>query len=518
MPMVGDTLAGRYRIDAALGAGATAVVYRAHDLRLGRDVAVKVLLPNLARDPLVAGRFDREARALAAAAHPGIVSVFDVDRGDPATGREPFFVMELCDGGSLADVIDGAGGRLSPEILAPMLATIAAGLASLHARGVIHRDIKPHNILICGSGAKLADFGLARAADMTNLTAAGTGAGTLAYLAPELLGGVEPGPPADVYGLGTVAFQGLTGRLPRPSTSMVDLVATRLGAMPPVSAVAPDLGRAFDGVVGAALSPDPARRPSPLAFATGLGQALQSWQAQGPVVPGMGAGPDMSTQQIRIPRSAGRGGVGPADRGQDRRGSLVGPVIAAILLGILAAIVILVLVSGGGIGPGPTARTSASPTVRPTAATSASPGASAFESPSPSPSASPSPSPSPSPTPSPSETPVPTPVITPVPTVAVTRPPIWSPSAARNDLNNISTAIDSARINGFFHDKHDIDDLRKAADAVDKPLAKEDRAATARAVQKLQQTLQEIVGAGRLDNAGELQNAVDHLVQDVGPP
>ena len=99
MPMVGETLAGRYRIDATLGAGATAVVYRAHDLRLSRDVAVKVLLANLAQDPLVAGRFDREARALAAAANPGIVAVYDVDHGDPATGREPFFVMELCEEG-----------------------------------------------------------------------------------------------------------------------------------------------------------------------------------------------------------------------------------------------------------------------------------------------------------------------------------------------------------------------------------------------------------------------------------
>src|SRR4029079_13736809 len=105
----------------------------------------------------------------------------------------------------------------------PLLTTIAGGLASLHARGFIHRDVKPHNILLCASGAKLADFGLARAQDTTRLTAAGTGAGTLAYLAPELLGGADPGPAADVYGLGVVAFQGLTGRLPRPSTSLGEL-------------------------------------------------------------------------------------------------------------------------------------------------------------------------------------------------------------------------------------------------------------------------------------------------------
>src|SRR4029079_4845416 len=97
-----------------------AVVYRAHDLRLARDVAVKVLLPNLARDPLIAGRFDREARALAAASHPGIVACCDGDRADPAPGREPFFVMELCDGGSLAEALDERG-RLPPDELVPML-------------------------------------------------------------------------------------------------------------------------------------------------------------------------------------------------------------------------------------------------------------------------------------------------------------------------------------------------------------------------------------------------------------
>src|SRR5262249_2987392 len=223
MPMAGDVLAGRYRIDAALGAGGTAVLYRARDLRLERDVAVKVLLPNLARDPLIAGRFDREARALAGASHPGIVAVYDVDRGDPSTGREPFFVMELCDHGSVAGARDDVGGRLPPDRLVPIVVDVAGGLASLQARGIVHRDVKPHNILLCGTGAKLADFGLARAPDTTRLTAAGTGAGTLAYLAPELLGGAEPGPPADVYGLGVVAFQGLTGRLPRPSGAMGDL-------------------------------------------------------------------------------------------------------------------------------------------------------------------------------------------------------------------------------------------------------------------------------------------------------
>ena len=350
MPMVGETLAGRYRIDATLGAGATAVVYRAHDLRLSRDVAVKVLLANLAQDPLVAGRFDREARALAAAAHPGIVAVYDVDHGDPATGREPFFVMELCEGGSLADALDAGGGRLPPETLVPMLATVAEGLASLHERGVVHRDIKPQNILICGGAAKLADFGLARAQDTTQLTAPGTAAGTLAYLAPELLGGAEPGPAADVYALGVVAYQGLTGTLPRPSGSMVDLVDTRLTPVLAVSAVAPDLGPAFDEPVGTALAPDPAPRPLPLTFAVDLNRALQQWQGERrAAVPVAVVGlPEETTQQIRLPAGGGQ----PVDSatGRRRRRSLLGPMTAAGALGVLAAGLVLVMLQDRGTG------------------------------------------------------------------------------------------------------------------------------------------------------------------------
>ena len=115
MPAPGDLLADRYRIVAPLGAGGMATVHRAHDERLARDVAGKVLLPNLAADPVTAQRFEREARAMAAVAHPGLVAVFDVDAGDPAVGREPFVVMELCPGGSLADRMAepaGVGGQV----------------------------------------------------------------------------------------------------------------------------------------------------------------------------------------------------------------------------------------------------------------------------------------------------------------------------------------------------------------------------------------------------------------------
>jgi serine/threonine-protein kinase len=279
MPSVGDVLGERYRIEGVLGAGGMASVYRATDLRLEREVAVKVLLPNLARDPSLADRFDREARMLAAVAHPGVAAVFDVDGGDPAIGREPFYVMELCDGGSLADRIE-AGGRLDPGDVIPTITAVAQGLAELHQQGLIHRDVKPGNILFCGGRPKLADFGLARAdasSDQTTLTAPGTTVGTLGYLAPELLRGGQPTIASDTYGLGVTAFHALTGGMPWPGDRLADVAAAETAPAPLVSSVAPPLGTAFDGACAAALASDPGRRPGPQRFAADLEEALARW-------------------------------------------------------------------------------------------------------------------------------------------------------------------------------------------------------------------------------------------------
>jgi len=283
MPAPGDLLAGRYRIVAPLGSGGMATVHRARDERLERDVAVKILLPNHAGDPATAARFEREARSLAAASHPSVVAVFDVDAGDHAAGREPFFVMELCPGGSLATRMSG-DRKLSPDELVPVLVSIADGLADLHRRGVVHRDVKPQNILFAPDRAKLADFGLALADEhegLSELTAPGTAVGTLSYLAPEVLAGQRASAAADVYALGVVAFVGLTGELPRPAGSMAELVAASQTPARRASAVAPALGPAFDDVIAAALAPDPADRPDALELATGLTSALGRWSRDG---------------------------------------------------------------------------------------------------------------------------------------------------------------------------------------------------------------------------------------------
>ncbi len=190
MPAIGDTLVGRYRIDGLLGSGGMATVYRGRDLRLERDVAIKVLLAAQARDPTVAERFDREARAMAAVRHPAIVAIYDVEPADPPDRPEPFFVMELCEGGSLADMISGAG-TVPPDHLIPIVVAVGGGLGELHGRGVVHRDVKPHNILLAGDGARLGDLGVAHTGGVERPRQARRGPGPQA-------GGLGPGggPPA----------------------------------------------------------------------------------------------------------------------------------------------------------------------------------------------------------------------------------------------------------------------------------------------------------------------------------
>lgn len=399
MPIVGDVLAGRYRIDAPIGVGGMASVYRATDLRLEREVAVKVLLPNLAADPTLAQRFEREALALAATSHPSVVKVFDVEPGDPATGREPFYVMELCDGGSLADRL-AAPHRLDPDEVVDIVGAMAAGLTDLHGRGFVHRDVKPHNILFDHGRARLADFGLARSDQDAALTATGTTAGTLAYLAPELLRGDPATPASDVYALGVVAFQGLTGRLPRPAAALTALVESHARPAPTVSSVAPELGTTFDVPVAAAMALDASDRPTPVELAESLAAALSEAglpaDAAGPPVELAGAAaaidardPDADTvTDIRTDWAADAADQGTAVRS--------GPPVAMLALGVLglAIVAFLALTSLLGDGDpgssgGPTASASASASASPSPVASAS----ATPEPTPTPDATPAPDP-----------------------------------------------------------------------------------------------------------------------------
>ena len=272
MLAVGDLLAGRYRVDARLGAGGMGSVWRARDLRLDRDVAVKVLMPSLAGDPVLAERFDREARALAAVTSPYVVAIHDVVT---SAGADSFLVMELCPDGSLGDRLDAAGSLSVAEAL-PLLADAAEGLLALHARGILHRDVTPRNVLLSGGRAKLGDLGLARAGaaigrpPLSDLTATGTTVGTLAYLAPELLEGAPPGVASDIYGLGAVAYRTLAGVLPHSAGSVAELVTTRMRPVAPLGEHAPGVGPALASLVARTLDVRPAARPTAAELAAAL--------------------------------------------------------------------------------------------------------------------------------------------------------------------------------------------------------------------------------------------------------
>lgn len=219
----GTLLAGRYRLGGALGRGGMAVVHRADDVVLERQVAVKVFEPEAA-EPGRAWSYEQEARILAGLSHPGLVTVFDA--GIDATGADgsrAFLVMELVHGATLADVL--SDGPLSPPQVAHLGAQLATALSYVHRKGVVHRDVKPANILlrdaedddpVPGARALLTDFGIARLVDSARLTAEGLALGTASYLSPEQVSGGDIGAPTDVYSLGLLLLECLTGEVVFP--------------------------------------------------------------------------------------------------------------------------------------------------------------------------------------------------------------------------------------------------------------------------------------------------------------
>lgn len=246
--MIGE----RFRVERRLGRGGMASVHLALDEELHRPVAVKVL-DALAGDEEARRRFVREARLAARLSHPNVVAVYDVGGGDGA----PYIVMEYVEGETLADLF-ARRGRLEPEEAVGIAVQACAGLAHAHAAGLVHRDVKPQNLLVRKDGTvKISDFGIARAAEATRLTMEGTILGTAGYLAPEQLAGQDVSTATDVYGVGAVLYEALTGRPPVVARSLEELAAAHARAVPPVSDLAPGVPRRLEEEVMRAL----ARRP-----------------------------------------------------------------------------------------------------------------------------------------------------------------------------------------------------------------------------------------------------------------
>ncbi len=264
-------IAGRYRLDSRLGYGGMSTVHLAVDLRLERQVAVKLLAEHLADEPAFVSRFQREAQAAARLVHPNIVQVFDSGR-DERTGQY-FIVMEYIQGASCAEILRDDGWVDVDEALA-IVGQACEGLHYAHRHGVVHRDVKPGNLLRSREGeVKLADFGIAKATEQSSITQIGSVLGTAAYLAPEQARGEEAGPSADLYALGVVAYQLISGRLPYEATSLTELALKQQSEQPAtldtlVAAVTPELADA----VAIALALDPRERYH---TAREMGQALR---------------------------------------------------------------------------------------------------------------------------------------------------------------------------------------------------------------------------------------------------
>ena len=255
-----SVIAGRYRVEGRLGVGGMSTVLLALDERLERHVAIKLLAEHLADDPTFVSRFRREALAAARLVHPNIVGVFD--SGFDQSAHQHFIVMEYVPGRSCAEILRDRG-HLDVAQGVDIVAQACRGLDYAHRNGVVHRDVKPGNLLVSESGVvKLADFGIARATGQTSITQVGSVLGTAAYLSPEQARGEEAGPAADLYSLGVVAYQLLSGRLPYEANSLAELALKQQRESPvPLRRINPSVPATLSEAIAVSISVVPDERP-----------------------------------------------------------------------------------------------------------------------------------------------------------------------------------------------------------------------------------------------------------------
>lgn len=256
-----SVIAGRYELERRLGIGGMSTVQLALDRRLERHVAVKLLAEHLADDPAFVSRFRREALAAARLVHPNVVQVFDF--GFDEAAHQHFIVMEYVKGRSCAELLRERG-HLDVQEAVDVLVQACRGLDYAHRNGVVHRDVKPGNLLRSDDDVvKLADFGIAKATEQSSITQVGSVLGTAAYLAPEQARGEDAGPRADLYSLGVVAYQLLSGRLPYEATSLSELALKQQREAPMrLDDLNPAVPQTLSDAVAMALALEPGGRPA----------------------------------------------------------------------------------------------------------------------------------------------------------------------------------------------------------------------------------------------------------------
>jgi serine/threonine-protein kinase len=358
-----QVLGERYEIGGVLGRGGMAEVHRGRDLRLGREVAVKVLRSDLARDPSFQVRFRREAQASASLNHPAIVAVYDTGEDRTGTGATPYIVMEYVEGETLRDVLRREG-RLDPERAMSLTADICGALDFSHRNGIVHRDVKPGNVMLTPQGAvKVMDFGIARAVSDSAATMTSTAAviGTAQYLSPEQARGEAVDARSDVYSVGCMLYELVTGAPPFTGDSPVSVAYQHVREDPRLpSSINPEIPPALDAILLKAMSKNPANRyQSAAEMRNDLLRAIAGQRVEATPVMGdvekttlLGAAPAGYAQGYDGGYEADRWSDDDEDddrRRRRRRLAVIGGVVA--LLVVLGAVLAAVLLNRGSGTP-----------------------------------------------------------------------------------------------------------------------------------------------------------------------